>query len=88
MPKRTEFQGYLEYRGKIWGEKIHKVHKSIYQLKGNFISFSLFLFHKNISNTFEVIALLLKAEIQLLAIFQSIFASFSPDIQPNINLLT
>ena len=28
----TEFQGYLEYRSKIWGEQIHKVYKSIYQL--------------------------------------------------------
>ena len=37
----TKFQEYLKYRGKIWGEKTHKVHKSINQLKGNFISFLL-----------------------------------------------
>ena len=37
----TKFQGYLKHRGKIWEEKVQKVHKSIYQLKGNFISFSL-----------------------------------------------
>ena len=64
-----KFQGYLEYRGKIWGEKIHKVYKSIYQLNENFISFSLLLFHRIIPNTFEVIALLLKAD--------TIFRNFS-----------
>ena len=37
----AKFQGYLEYRDKIWGEKICKVYESIYQLKGNFIRFSL-----------------------------------------------
>ena len=28
----TKFQGYLEHQGKIWGEQIQKVYKSIYQL--------------------------------------------------------
>ena len=35
----TKFQGYLEYQGTVLGGKIHKVYKSIKQLKGNFISF-------------------------------------------------
>ena len=30
--QKTKFQGCLEYQGKIWGEQIHKVYKSIYQL--------------------------------------------------------
>ena len=74
MAKMTKFQGYLEYQGKIWGEKMHKVYKSIYQLTILTIltilsAFHCFLFHKNIPNTFEVIALLVKTDI--------IFSNFS-----------
>ena len=41
MVKIAKFQGYLEYRGKFWGEKMRAVCKSIYQLKDNFVSFPL-----------------------------------------------
>ena len=60
MTKTTKFQGYLEYQANLLSEKLREVYESIYHLKENFISF---LFHINVPNTFEVIALLLKTNI-------------------------
>ena len=62
----------MEYQGIILGNIFLKVYKSKYDQKDNFISFSLFLFHKNIPNTFEVIELLLKTNI----IFSNFLVNF------------
>ena len=48
--------------------------------KKSLSDFHCFLLHEKILNSFEVIALLLKADI-IFENFWSIFASFSPDIQ-------
>ena len=64
----TKFQRYLEYRGKTWGKNIKYI-KVYISLKATLSAFHCFVFHKNIPNTFEVIALLLKAD--------TIFLNFS-----------
>ena len=65
----TEFQGYLEYRSKFGENKYIKYIKVYINFKATLSAFHCFLFHNNIPNTFEVIALLEKAD--------TIFGNFS-----------
>ena len=76
--KMTTFQDIWNIEAKFGENKYIKYTKVYISFKATLSAFHCFLFHKNIPNTFEVIALLLKAD----TIFgdSSIFASFSPDI--------
>ena len=60
----------------------------VYIIRKTILSaFHYFLFHKNIPNTFEVIALLLKTNI-IFGNFLVNFCLICPDIQPNVTFLT
>ena len=88
MTKITKFLECLEYGGKFLKQKFSKVYKNICQQKDNFIKFPmLFIFLKNYVY-FLSYCIIIGNIYELLERFLSIFASFSPDIQPNINFFT
>ena len=62
MAKRPNFKDVWNIKAKFGESKYIKYIKVYISFKATLSAFHCFLFHKNIPNTFEVIALLLKAD--------------------------
>ena len=62
MTKRPNFKDVWNIKTKFGESKYIKYIKVYISFKATLSAFHCFLFHKNIPNTFEVIALLLKAD--------------------------